>query len=278
MTPCVSTPLRFAQTRTSATIAASAFGMPVRAKTSVAKRLSASAGAVGAAGPVRNCVLLIPGSDARGKVFGQPIAHQVDHQRVPLREHEMVDVGDEVEVGRASSTPEKLDGLLGRRHRVVRRMKQKQWPRRDPPDDLVRVERVHGLHHFERKLHDRARREVAAQARRDGNDVVARHAHRSSGALAALSLLHHGAELLPGPGRDVLLAEFLRAVTPASRGDAGCHPAVDPRRVYREDRKSTRLNSSHLVISYAVFCLKKKKKNKTNVSYKKKNIHHKLKT
>src|SRR5256885_8542923 len=31
------------------------------------------------------------------------------------------------------------------------------------------------------------------------------------------------------------------------------------------DRKSTRLNSSHLVISYAVFCLKKKK-NKTNTS------------
>src|SRR2546426_4226530 len=27
----------------------------------------------------------------------------------------------------------------------------------------------------------------------------------------------------------------------------------------RRDRKSTRLNSSHLVISYAVFCLKKKK-------------------
>src|SRR5256885_10502431 len=27
------------------------------------------------------------------------------------------------------------------------------------------------------------------------------------------------------------------------------------------DRKSTRLNSSHLVISYAVFCLKKKKRN-----------------
>src|SRR5256885_12567865 len=29
---------------------------------------------------------------------------------------------------------------------------------------------------------------------------------------------------------------------------------------WRRDRKSTRLNSSHLVISYAVFCLKKKKK------------------
>src|SRR2546430_4855713 len=34
--------------------------------------------------------------------------------------------------------------------------------------------------------------------------------------------------------------------------------AVEPYR--REDRKSTRLNSSHSQISYAVFCLKKKKK------------------
>src|SRR2546426_7366050 len=32
------------------------------------------------------------------------------------------------------------------------------------------------------------------------------------------------------------------------------------RSVFSLDRKSTRLNSSHLVISYAVFCLKKKKK------------------
>src|SRR2546426_6007512 len=35
------------------------------------------------------------------------------------------------------------------------------------------------------------------------------------------------------------------------------HGAVGER---ERDRKSTRLNSSHLVISYAVFCLKKKKK------------------
>src|SRR2546430_12576356 len=32
-----------------------------------------------------------------------------------------------------------------------------------------------------------------------------------------------------------------------------------PRAAYLEDRKSTRLNSSHSQISYAVFCLKKKK-------------------
>src|SRR5437773_8928746 len=35
------------------------------------------------------------------------------------------------------------------------------------------------------------------------------------------------------------------------------------------DRKSTRLNSSHITISYAVFCLKKKNKNKKkNINYK----------
>src|SRR5215475_7118165 len=37
-----------------------------------------------------------------------------------------------------------------------------------------------------------------------------------------------------------------------------------------EDRKSTRLNSSHVKISYAVFCLKKKKKKKTEIVYRKK--------
>src|SRR2546426_3885946 len=39
--------------------------------------------------------------------------------------------------------------------------------------------------------------------------------------------------------------------------DAG--DAADRRAQHRRDRKSTRLNSSHLVISYAVFCLEKKK-------------------
>src|SRR5256885_9724682 len=46
--------------------------------------------------------------------------------------------------------------------------------------------------------------------------------------------------------------------------DRGSTRADRPRRGHgkeprpRQDRKSTRLNSSHLVISYAVFCLKKK--------------------
>src|ERR1022692_1352825 len=47
-----------------------------------------------------------------------------------------------------------------------------------------------------------------------------------------------------------------------SRRKLRCRPAGRPGVLYHPqvigDRKSTRLNSSHLVISYAVFCLKKK--------------------
>src|SRR5690606_41194372 len=43
---------------------------------------------------------------------------------------------------------------------------------------------------------------------------------------------------------------------------------ISPQRLYRfdegRDRKSTRLNSSHVKISYAVFCLKKKTKRNQN--------------
>src|SRR5215216_7558508 len=46
--------------------------------------------------------------------------------------------------------------------------------------------------------------------------------------------------------------------------------------VQRRDRKSTRLNSSHQIISYAVFCLKKKKKttHRQTATRKKKNNKH----
>src|SRR5690348_17470388 len=44
--------------------------------------------------------------------------------------------------------------------------------------------------------------------------------------------------------------------------------AVLPRKRWdEEDRKSTRLNSSHPSISYAVFCLKKKKEYKRNLNH-----------
>src|SRR5256885_3924445 len=57
---------------------------------------------------------------------------------------------------------------------------------------------------------------------------------------------------LSRPGRAVRVREALPVS--ALRRHAAARRRADT------DRKSTRLNSSHLVISYAVFCLKKKKK------------------
>src|SRR6266496_1386300 len=79
-----------------------------------------------------------------------------------------------------------------------------------------------------------------------------------------------------------------RSSAPHGPGPTPCRPpsASGPRRPARRtarrrgDRKSTRLNSSHVEISYAVFCLKKKKKKKTaneNEKKKKKKIITRIK-
>src|SRR6266508_6233471 len=66
------------------------------------------------------------------------------------------------------------------------------------------------------------------------------------------------------------------------RSRACCVPllpvlARPPGRSGPRDRKSTRLNSSHVAISYAVFCLKKKKQNNfTFLLEKKKNKKNKI--
>src|SRR3712207_6867707 len=67
----------------------------------------------------------------------------------------------------------------------------------------------------------------------------------------------HGVHVVESPGERVCLVhaqqtQVRAAAQPLGRGAA---------RVAAEDRKSTRLNSSHANISYAVFCLKKKQKN-----------------
>src|SRR2546427_6696485 len=72
---------------------------------------------------------------------------------------------------------------------------------------------------------------------RSGGDAVA---------FGAVARGHHVAQVLDG---QALVGEF-QLQGPLARG-GGQEP----------DRKSTRLNSSHSQISYAVFCLKKKKKN-----------------
>src|SRR5690606_39888155 len=70
-----------------------------------------------------------------------------------------------------------------------------------------------------------------------------------------------------GPLEVVVRVHPAAAVGPAFAFELGAlawgaelgHTLVPPRRPQRRDRKSTRLNSSHVKSSYAVFCLKKKK-------------------
>src|SRR5437899_10110542 len=58
------------------------------------------------------------------------------------------------------------------------------------------------------------------------------------------------------PAAEILYVPAGQVLDTARRQDADSFDAPGAR-----DRKSTRLNSSHLGISYAVFCLKKKKNN-----------------
>src|SRR2546426_3628471 len=98
---------------------------------------------------------------------------------------------------------------------------------------------------------ERARREkVVAPAgqpaeRRGVGEVREDHAEEGDAQVRDLLRLPAGVARRLAHHRDALAVE---------RAD----PALEER--LHRDRKSTRLNSSHLVISYAVFCLKKKKK------------------
>src|SRR2546426_7178587 len=94
--------------------------------------------------------------------------------------------------------------------------------------------------------------------------------HRDIGTGASDGRRHLPRSPAPGlVGRDGARSQRLHF----RRGRGGVRRRVQSHRGFCQevrrgtrDRKSTRLNSSHLVISYAVFCLKKKKKKKNTVS------------
>src|SRR5580765_815489 len=92
--------------------------------------------------------------------------------------------------------------------------------------------------------------QVVHICRLDEDDPVAAWRERSKvlkGVASRLGERHFDAIHLEGPGTDLTVG-----LLPTSRWNGGGDETVD-------DRKSTRLNSSHPSISYAVFCLKKKK-------------------
>src|SRR5438034_11791912 len=99
------------------------------------------------------------------------------------------------------------------------------------------------------ELHNQALLNILAA--RNANPVTFLHSDTATTAIYTLSL--HDA--LP-ISRTARLLAFDR---PFARRRELRGPRLDRDRRRRLDRKSTRLNSSHTVISYAVFCLKKKK-------------------
>src|SRR2546427_9517178 len=69
-----------------------------------------------------------------------------------------------------------------------------------------------------------------------------------------------------GPWGETIIKQFVHeAVDQALKLEAALARLRTPHLIALLDRKSTRLNSSHSQISYAVFCLKKKKKIKSNL-------------
>src|SRR5438034_1602531 len=73
---------------------------------------------------------------------------------------------------------------------------------------------------------------------------------------------HHGHQRGPGHGRRAHPGKIASSFAPLGGHEHSKDrfSRTRPLRLLYGDRKSTRLNSSHTVISYAVFCLKKKKK------------------
>src|SRR5438874_6448402 len=114
-------------------------------------------------------------------------------------------------------------------------------------------------------------KQITARIRRarSGKDPLAQLANlyqKTSDAMVAFEL----AKLFESSGQNsdaakwysTAAARFRRAEWKSKAEEAAVRLGGSPREATTEDRKSTRLNSSHVEISYAVFCLKKKKSNK----------------
>src|SRR5947207_12670972 len=97
-------------------------------------------------------------------------------------------------------------------------------------------------------------RDIHSFPTRRSSDLVVVVAIRGDRIVVGAIAIDHDAPL-PGnlgyKSREVELVAVAQMRCPFEYKDEGIHRF--------EDRKSTRLNSSHTVISYAVFCLKKKK-------------------
>src|SRR6266700_5007756 len=116
-----------------------------------------------------------------------------------------------------------------------------------------------GSHHAMAPRHSPARRGHRARGHARAPGPISRHPLRRRGG-------QRGARCRRSDLRPLSDLRVVRRER--RRSDGG--PGLSRRLGGGRDRKSTRLNSSHVKNSYAVFCLKKKKKNKTRILFYKK--------
>src|SRR5690606_42065307 len=99
----------------------------------------------------------------------------------------------------------------------------------------------------------RVHRDLHSFPTRRSSDLEDRLGARGDGAVEGRRVLGVGPHHVPAEALERIVELVDRAAIQLAGGDE---------LVARLDRKSTRLNSSHVKISYAVFCLKKKRKQK----------------
>src|SRR6266478_6057913 len=137
------------------------------------------------------------------------------------------------------------------------------------PAHLAEIQRIEPADRRDRLIEAEAAR---LTAHHDG-PVIAAGSTGSMPATAkflhAVALLKQGAVVLPGLDTDL---DDDAWQTIGGIRDAQGKFTAPPASNHPQDRKSTRLNSSHSQISYAVFCLKKKKNKLTLIPFEKKKI------
>src|SRR5438309_2153269 len=65
------------------------------------------------------------------EIFGEPVLDYAVHSRVAFREHEVIRIGEEMQLGRLTGMAEQLDRLIDRRDVIVGAVQEEQWPWRD---------------------------------------------------------------------------------------------------------------------------------------------------
>ena len=165
-----------------------------------------------------------------------------------------------MQLARLAGALEHLDRLLGRRHRIDRRMQQQDRPRRDLADHVVGAEVVHALRGLGGELVDRVLRQVGAQmlagsarCRSAAPSATCRCFSRCRLPSASMSV-----NFFQASGARMLAAELALAVAPAARRDHRGDALVDAADIDRDRGAEARPDHARCGRARRAGCLARK--------------------